>query len=69
MGELGEDHGGPCRELWRLLGMAIKTSLCHGPDCNKTLLHNSGGLKVKYVCIIIRHTYNTLQLAWCVGGI
>ena len=46
MGELGEDHGGPHRELWRLLGMAIKTYLCHGPDRNKPLLHNSGGLKV-----------------------
>ena len=53
VGELGEDLGGPSRELWRLFGMEVAMSLCHGPESCKTFKHNSSGLKVNTACALL----------------
>lgn len=46
MGEVGEDGGGPRRELWRLFASAVKGSYFEGSEGNMVLRHDTIALQV-----------------------
>ena len=43
---LGKDTGGVTKEMWRLFGQNLLTSLCEGPDGNVVFRHDSSKVKV-----------------------